>query len=59
MRSPLLRLAAGLILLAACDGKRKYPTEYQTTGAINRATPPAQVAVAADVLAHTAMLRSA
>ncbi len=32
MRSPILRVAAGLLLLTACGKKKDGPT-YQTTGA--------------------------
>jgi hypothetical protein len=33
MRTPLIRLAAGLLLLAACDKKKSAPTET-TLGSI-------------------------
>ena len=56
MRSPLLCLAAGLLLLAACDGKKKYPTEG-TTGLAPRTSPaPASVV---DTLARVIAVRAA
>ncbi|MDZ7630150.1 MAG: hypothetical protein U5K74_02025 [Gemmatimonadaceae bacterium] len=40
MRSPLLRVAVGLLILAACD-KKKTPTE--ATNTIEQRTAPAAV----------------
>jgi hypothetical protein len=56
MRSPLLRLAAGLLLLAACDGKKKSPTEYGS-----RVTPQAAQApaIVADTMARIIAVPSA
>ena len=54
MRSPLLCLAAGLLLLAAC--KKKYPTEG-TTGVAPRASPAPPSVV--DTLARVIAVRVA
>lgn len=39
MRSPLIRLAVGFLLLAACDGKKKYPTETSGSTLDTRQAP--------------------
>lgn len=55
MRSPLLRFAAGLLLLAACGKKKDGPTTYDTRGAIDTPPPSATVlavATTADVVHH-------
>ncbi|MBC7843678.1 MAG: hypothetical protein H7099_15265 [Gemmatimonadaceae bacterium] len=47
MRSPLLRLAAGLLLLAGCGKKKDGPT-YDTRGAIEKHSPVSDVFAVAE-----------